>query len=287
MELYQLKHFIAVAEAGGFTKGAQWVAVSQPAISASIAKLEAELNVKLIERRHSQVLLTPAGMRLLEVGKAILQTCNAVKAEIKTIANHKSFRLGVLQLLFSGQVSQLLGSFRSANPGVAIEVVDGIWEQLFELLEEQELEAVLTIFNGKESKFASRVLFKVPYVLAVREDHRFAQRQSVSLIDLANEAFILPERCPCLQEVTNALATRGTKVRVVYETDRDDRALALVAAGVGVAFVPGRFEIPGVKQVPVSDLSISRTVGLVWPREREDDDLKQFIAFAESHCRAQ
>jgi DNA-binding transcriptional LysR family regulator len=287
MELYQLKHFIAVAEAGGFTKGAQWVAVSQPAISASIAKLEAELNVKLLERRHSQVVLTPAGMRLLEVGKTIVQTCNALKAEIRTIANRKPLKVGVLQLLSSGQVSGLLGAFRGANPSVPIEVVDGSWEQLFELLDEQELDAVLTIFNGKESKFAARVLFTMPYVLAIREDHRFANRQAVSLGDLTNEAFILPDRCPCLQEVTNALASRGIKVRVVYETDRDDRALALVAAGVGVALVPGRFEVPAVKQVPISDLGISRTVGLVWPRERDDGDLKEFVTFAESHCRAQ
>ena len=64
MELYQIKHFVAVVEAGGFTKGAERVAVSQPAISASIAKLEAELNVKLLERRHSQVVPTPAGNAL-------------------------------------------------------------------------------------------------------------------------------------------------------------------------------------------------------------------------------
>jgi DNA-binding transcriptional LysR family regulator len=287
MELYQLKHFIAVAEAGGFTKGAQWVAVSQPAISASIAKLEAELDVKLLERRHSQVVLTSAGMRLLEVGKTIVQTCNALKAEIRTIANRKPLKVGVLQLLSSGQVSGLLGAFRGANPSMPIEVVDGAWEQLFELLDEQELDAVLTIFHGKESKFATRVLFTMPYVLAVREDHRFAERQAVSLGDLMNEAFILPDRCPCLQEVTNALASRGIKVHVVYETDRDDRALALVAAGVGVALVPGRFAVPAVKQIPISDLGIFRTVGLVWPREREDGDLREFVTFAENHCRAQ
>jgi DNA-binding transcriptional LysR family regulator len=287
MELYQLKHFIAVAEAGGFTKGAQWVAVSQPAISASIAKLEAELDVKLLERRHSQVVLTSAGMRLLEVGKTIVQTCNALKAEIRTIANRKPLKVGVLQLLSSGQVSGLLGAFRGANPSMPIEVVDGSWEQLFELLDEQELDAVLTIFNGKESKFATQVLFTMPYVLAVGEDHRFAERQAVSLGDLTNEAFILPDRCPCLQEVTNALASRGIKVHVVYETDRDDRALALVAAGVGVALVPGRFAVPTVKQVPISDLGIFRTVGLVWPREREDVDLREFVTFAENHCRAQ
>src|SRR5580700_10099707 len=131
MELYQIKHFIAVAETGGFTKGAQRVAISQPAISASIAKLEAELDVKLLDRRSSPVVPTAAGARLLEAGKNILQTCNAVKAELKTIAKRKLLRIGILQSLFSGRVSRLLSAFRETNPHVPVEVGDGGWDQLF------------------------------------------------------------------------------------------------------------------------------------------------------------
>jgi DNA-binding transcriptional LysR family regulator len=290
MELYQIRHFIAVAGAGGFSKGAQWVAVSQPAISASIAKLEAEFNVKLLERRHSRVVLTAAGMRLLEVGKTILQTCNSLKAEMETIANRKLLRIGILQLLSTGRVSKLLTSFQRANPNIPLEVIDGRCDgscpsdQLCGSPLEGELDAALTIFNGNESRFANRALFKMPYMLAVREDHRFAERQAVNLCELANEPFIVPARCVYLQDVMNVLACRGIEIHVVYRTDRDDMALTLVAAGLGLALVPGHFQIPAVKQVPVSGLGISRTVGLVWQRERESSALEEFIAFAASHC---
>jgi DNA-binding transcriptional LysR family regulator len=133
------------------------------------------------------------------------------------------------------------------------------------------------------SKFATQALFKIPYMLAVPADHRFAQRQTVSAGDLASERLILPERCVYMLDVTNALASRGVRANVVYRTDNDDRALALVAAGFGLALVPSHLEIAGVKQVPVPDLAITRTIGLVWPRERENGDVKEFIAFAESH----
>ena len=159
MELYKIKHFIAVAETGGFTKGAQRVAISQPAISASIAKLEAKLDVKLLDRRRSPVVPTAAGTRLLEAGKNILQTCNAVKAELKTITTPNRLRIGVLQSLSNGCVSKLLSSFRRANVPVAIEVVDGSCEQLVKFLAEQELDTVLTIVGGDDLKIASRVLF--------------------------------------------------------------------------------------------------------------------------------
>ena len=94
MELTQIRHFIAVAETGSFTKGAQRATVSQPAISASIAKLEAHLDIKLLDRRRSPVVPTAAGARLLEAGREILQNCKAVKAELKTIATPKLLRIG-------------------------------------------------------------------------------------------------------------------------------------------------------------------------------------------------
>jgi DNA-binding transcriptional LysR family regulator len=284
MELHQIRHFIAVAEAGGFTKGAERAAVSQPAISASIAKLEAELHVKLLDRRHSPIVPTAAGARLLEAGKSVLQTCNAVKLELNDLAAPKLLRIGVLQSLSNFQVSNLLGSFRRAHSHIAMEVSDGSSEQLMELLAEWKLDAVVTTLDQGTSKFASRILFKQPYVLAVPLDHRFACRKCVRLAELEDEPFIVRTGCDTFQDASNALVSRGFRIRVVYKTAHIDRTLALVAAGIGISFVPAWLARPGVKRVQVPDLGFFRAVGLLWPPEREDGYLKQFITFAERHC---
>ena len=181
MEIYQIIHFIAVVETGSFTKGADRAAVSQSAISASVAKLEADFEVQLLDRRRSPVVPTDAGERLLEASKAILQICNTVKGELETIARPKLLRIGILQSLSSRHVSRLLGSFRRINSHVAIEVSDVPSEQLIELLAERQVDAVLTILDGAAAKFPSRVLFKEPYVLAVPLDHRLAQQERVTL----------------------------------------------------------------------------------------------------------
>ena len=283
MEIYQIKHFVAIVETGSFTKGADRVAVSQSTISISIAKLEAEFGVQLLERR-SPVVPTGAGERLVEVGMAILQLCSAVKGELETIAKPKLLRIGILQSLSSRHVSKLLGSFRRDNPFVAIEMFDGVGEQLLGLLSDRQVDAILTIFDDNSaSKFPSRVLFDEPYVLAVPEAHRFAQRESVNLSDLRSEPFIVRARCDRYHDVSDALESRGITLNVMYKTDQDDRALALVAASVGLALFPAHFEMPAVKKVAVSDLGLSRSIGLLWLREREND-LKEFIKFAESHC---
>jgi DNA-binding transcriptional LysR family regulator len=260
--------------------------VSQPVISASIAKLEAELDVKLFERRHSQVVPTAAGLRLLEVGKTILQSCNSVRAEIRAIADNKRLRIGILQSLYSGHVSGLLKAVRESNRDIIIEVVDGSLDELSGFLDDKEIDAALTILDGTEARFTSRALFTTPYVLAIRQDHRLAQRPAVALSDIASEPFVLPDHNPCLQHLTDALARKGIRIRAVYKTDRDDRALALVAAGLGVALVPSRFEFPSVTQIHVTDLCVSRTVGLIWPRHHNGTCLNEFIDLAESHCRA-
>jgi DNA-binding transcriptional LysR family regulator len=282
MEFYQIIHFISIVETGSFTKGAVRAAVSQSAISASIAKLEAEFGVQLLDRR-SPVVPTGAGARLLEAGKAILQICNTVKGELETIARPKLLRIGILQSFSSRHVSKLLSSFRYANSHVAIEVSDASSEQLFELLAGRQLDAVLTILDDGASKFASRVLFKEPYLLAVPENHRFAQRESVKLADLHDEPFIVRTGCDRFQDASSALISRGIKIRVVYKTSQIDRTLALVAAGIGLSFIPARLATPGVKMVQVADMDFFRTYGLLWSREREND-LKEFIIFAESHC---
>jgi DNA-binding transcriptional LysR family regulator len=281
MEIYQIIHFIAIVETGSFTKGADRAAVSQSAISASIAKLEAEFDVQLLDRR-SPVVPTDAGARLFEAGKAILQICSALKGELETIARPMLLRIGILQSLSSRHVSKLLGCFRRVNSHVAIEVCDGSSEQLVELLANRQLDAVLTILDDGAAKFASRVLFKEPYVLAVPEDHRFAQRESVTLADLHDEPFIVRTGRDRFQDASNALVSRGIKIRVVYKTAQIDRTLALVAAGVGLSLIPARLGTPGVKMVQVADMDFFRTYGLLWSREREGD-LKEFIKFAESH----
>lgn len=283
MELYQLRHFVAVAETGSFTKGAQREAVSQPAISASIAKLETELEVKLLDRRRTSAVPTAAGLRLLEAAKAMLATAKGVKAELKAMNAPRLLRLGILQSLSSQRVSKLLGAFRHANPHVEIEVVDGSSEQLNEWLADRRLDTVLTIIDGNSVKFASRVLFEEPYSLAVPTDHRLALQPSVEPADLHDEAFIVRTGTDRFQEGANALVAAGIRIRVAYQTDQFDRALALVAAGVGLALVPARFETPAVKLVPVAGLGIVRRYGLLWSSDRAATDLEEFIGFAETH----
>src|SRR5260370_15153283 len=103
MELYQIRHFAAVAQTGSFTKAAIRAAVSQPALSTSIAKLEEELGVKLFHRSPKAVTLTPAGRRFHMTAQEVLGACNKVKAELRASVPDRPLPIGVLRTWPSAQ----------------------------------------------------------------------------------------------------------------------------------------------------------------------------------------
>lgn len=90
--------------------------------------------------------------------------------------------------------------------------------------------------------------------------------------------------CEAFHDTTALLVARGIRTRLVYRTDYDDRALGLIAAGIGVAPVPALYEAGGVVKVRISDFPVARTIGIRWhPEAQENKFLKALIAFASSH----
>lgn len=283
MELYQIRHFSAVADTGSFTKAATRAAVTQPALSASIAKLEEELGVKLFHRSPKSVTLTAAGQRFQITADQILDACNKVKAELQATAADRPLRIGVLRTLPSAHLARLVESLQRGLAGTRVELVDGTREELDAQLSGRKLLACVSSRDGKKPGQRSIELLREKYGLVVSLQHRFASYRSIQLSDLSGERFIVRTHCETFRDTTRLLAARGIRSRVVYKTDQDDRALALIGAGLGVALMPSIFEAPNVRKVPVRDFHLNRMISLLWNADVVDDRLEQLIAFATSH----
>jgi DNA-binding transcriptional LysR family regulator len=284
MELYQIRQFVAVAETGSFTKGAARAGVSQPAISAAVAKLEEEMGHRLFDRRQGSVVPTTAGSRLLDAARDILLACNTIKSTLRAASAPQTLRVGMLRTLPTVHVVGVLHAFRQAHPDIQIELFEGPREELEKRLEQKKLDVCLTSLNDAAVSKTSVALFTEPYVLAVSQNHRFAKLRSVTLDDLQGEPFILRTSCETFQDTTALLIARGIRTRLVYRTDQDDRALGLVAAGIGVALMPALYKAAGVVNVGISDFNTKRTIGMRWlPQAEENKCLTAIIAFACSH----
>lgn len=283
MELYQIRHFVAIVENRGFTKAAARAGVSQPALSASIAKLEEEFGVKLLHRTPKTILPTEAGRKLLSTGRDILGSCNRIKAELRSAADDRPMRIGVLRTLPSAHLTHLLATLQSAWPGTTIELLDGSRETLGTQLSRGKVLACITISGEEREGVKSVELLREGYCLVVGRGHRFAGSDGITLDQLHGERFIVRTHCETFDSTTQALTDRGIKTHIVFKTDQDDRALALIGAGLGVALMPALFDGDLVKKVQVRDFHTQRIISLEWKADTVDERISNLISCIKGH----
>jgi DNA-binding transcriptional LysR family regulator len=284
MELYQLKHFVAVCETLSFTKAAGRCHVTQPALSGSIGRLEADLGARLFVRTKKSVSLTPAGQRLFSEGLRILQACNQVKAEIQG-SSATVLRLGILRTFPTRKLTRLITSLRNDLSGLEIEIAEGTAPELEERLAINKLDIALTILgDAPAADHREFPLTSERYLLYVAQEHPLANRTEVDLADLNGQNFIVRTSCETFATTTNIFREHGVRTRVVCRTQQDERALELVRAGLGCALMPELYDSPGVRKIAIRDYDMKRVVGLRWRAGGPAALIDQFCTFAATHA---
>lgn len=284
MELQQLRLFLAAAESESFTRGAERAFVSQPALSASVLKLETEMGVKLFTRNKRNVVLTPAGRKLLRRAKMIVGECAKAKHELKHHDVQKSLRLGVINTLSILRVSELIEQYRRENPELKLEVIDVSTSEMERLEREDRIDLALTVL-GKSSRLPrefiySQELFTEPYVLALPVNHHLSQSSSISLEQLAKESFIARSHCEHRYLMIELLKHHEIRLNIVYVTNQDDRAISLVESDAGVALIPQHYQSSKIVKIPLEDEPMQRTVGFEWAQKENIEEVQRFVDFA-------
>jgi len=284
MELQQLRLFLAAAESESFTRGAERAFVSQPALSVSISKLEAEVGVKLFTRNKRNVVLTPAGRKLLQRAKLIVGECARAKDELKQHDVQRRLRLGVINTLSITHVARLIEQYRREHPDLKLDVVDSSAAEMHKLESDNRVDLVLTLLQSNPQtsrRFnCSKEIFAEPYVVAMSRNHHLSRSPSISINDLDKEPFIGRSHCEHRKVMEGLLKQHNIRLNMAYITNQDDRALALVEADVGIAIVPEHYATSRITTLPlVEDLS-QRSIGFEWGESENLNEITQFVDFA-------
>jgi DNA-binding transcriptional LysR family regulator len=284
-ELYQLRYFLAVVETGSFTKAAARACVTQPTLSAGIKKLEGQLDTQLFHRSSRRVFLTEAGTRFVARAKSILFECNQAALELKAVEERAVLRLGVLRTIPCALISRLLRDFRREDAGAVIELFEGTEQEIANRLDEGSIDLAITILRGEAGE-GELVLFREAYKLALAADHPLAGRDVIAAHELAEDNMIVRSRCEVLSETSRHFTDANVRPRLVYRTEQDERALAMVAAGLGATVMPANYRHEGVVMVTFAGFDHARTVALVRSSHgmaQENRDLAaRFEAFTSS-----
>jgi DNA-binding transcriptional LysR family regulator len=282
-ELYQLRYFLAVVETGSFTKAAQRSGVSQPTLSAGIQKLEQTLEAQLFERGKRRVFLTSPGTRFLEHAKAIVAEAQRAMTDLKEVPKREVLSVGVLTTISAFEVHRLFNDFMRTHPKTIVELFEGTERELNSRLERELLDVALTI-QRPEQRGRGKPLYDEGYSLALSARHPLAKNAQVDVAALADEPTIVRTRCEVLGETSRFFTHHNVRPRLVYRTEQDERALAMVGAGLGITVMPDHYRAESVARVQLAGFERRRTIALVRGRKKPSPLLTSFSEFATSQA---
>ncbi len=234
--LRQIEYFLAAAETGSITRAAEAVHISQPAISAAIAGLEAQFGVQLFIRHHAQGLsLTAEGRRLGQEARAL--HAQALRLEAAGVALSAEIageiEIGCMVTLYSLVVPELMSAFRAENPSATLHAVPGNPAELLELLRQGKLAMVMTYDLDLPGDVDFLALAPLPPFAFVRADHPLAGRTAVRLQELADEPFVLLDLPLSRDYFLFLFHQAGLTPRIAARCPQLDMVRSLVARGEG------------------------------------------------------
>lgn len=270
MDRYLLRYFLAVAELGSFSKAAAKVNVTQPTLSVGIAKLEEQVGARLFERTTRRVSLTPAGSRFLTHARRITQEYEAALREVAEAPRLRRVRAGVLSTIPARDLERVVAHHAKHGGGEAIEILDSTERDIANRLSDGRLDVAVTILRPGLESFAQEELRTEPYVLFVGANHKLSGVASVDGGALAGETMIVRRQCEGLPEISRYFTNRDVRPSFSLRTLSDDRAMSMVAAGLGVTVAPASFKQAGIAAVELEGFKLSRDVGLVFSDRARD-----------------
>jgi len=283
MRYVQLRAFHHVALHGGFSRAAEALHLTQPAISDQVRKLEEDYDVILFNRRKKQVALTEAGQRLFEITRRLFEIEGQAH---EMLAESRALRSGALRMIADSvhHAVPILGRFRARYPGIELSIHSGNSEEVVSQLYDYEAEVGILGELPRGRDFEVIHLSSTPIIAFVAAGHPLARRRSVELAELAGEMLVLREHgSKTRQHIEAAAARRGVTLKATIEAEGREAVREIVATGGGVGVVSAAEFGPDGRlvAVPISDCDAQMDEALICLRERAGSKLiRAFLEIA-------
>jgi DNA-binding transcriptional LysR family regulator len=289
VHLRDLRYFVAVAEELHFTRAAERLHVSQPALSRQVRLLEHHLRCPLFVREPRVVRLTPAGDVLLSHAHDVLDRWDVAVAAVNETAaqDRRVLVVGIQTSVGRDLQRRTLAGFTDRQPDWRLSLRLCSWNDPTAGLADRSSDiAFVWLPLPADADLVTDVLYREPRWVALPDDHRLAEREVLEWAELLDEPFIaLPPSAGALRDFWLAADQRspGRPARIAAEAASAEETFELIAAGVGVVLLSAGnariYQRPGVCCVPVNDLTPSE---LAVARRRDDhrDPVRDFVAAA-------
>ena len=267
MDLKTLTTFIHVAELGSFTKAGVALGCSQSTISFQIRQLEEELEFPLFERINRTVVLTEKGREVLAYAHQINKLTAELKQNIQSdSARSVRIRVAMSDSLCNSLLEDNFQQFLQAHPGISLKIIAAGTEEMFRLLDHNEVDAILTLESH---------IYNTEYVIVREEkvEHHFVAAASSPLAglvriparELVQHPFILTEKGMSYRRLLDEqLAQQSLEIIPVLEIGNPHLICDLVQQGVGISFLPDFVTEKAVKAGKLVYLDVPEIQVNIW-----------------------
>ena len=280
IDLKSLRYFIAVAEAGSFSRAAERLNVAQSHLSRQIMRLEAVLGHRLFVRKARHVEITDVGQIFRRETDIIISKIDDLPERLNEAVNGASGSICVgvtLASSFHSLAATVIETVLRADPQLSFRFSVKPRMVLLESLADRSVQACFAYPpDGCPPEFRIDHLISEPVILAVPKRHRLADRSEAKLSEIADESFVLCERGANPEIYDNIMMScrkAGFSPRVIYHTPDPVSALLLTSAGVAITLVTASLRSVHADQlafIRISDATMDTTLALI---SRADEHL--------------
>lgn len=271
----KLETLLTVYEEMSFTKAANKLSLTQPAVSSQISMLEQQIGCTLCVRAKGQLVFTPEGEIAVTYAKRFKAIYSKMREEIdenKIAPTH--IKIGMTRAVESDSiVASAISQYINCNAGINITIFANTLKRLYEMLANYELDIIIIDAEPEHPHFSSRILDSDSVICIIGKDNPLAKKTSVSLKELKNERFIMrPPSSATRASFKAALESIHESIdnlNIILEVDSKTTIKLLVMKGVGISIMSKRNCLHDLNKhsyvgLPIEDLNLKRELYLVY-----------------------
>ena len=283
----KLHSLIKVVETGSFTRAAEQLSLTQPAVSQHIRSLESELNVRIFERKNNELHVTHEGETVIKYARRMLSLYNNLRKDLTSEKRQlTSLTVGITHTAESNAIAEALARYVNSRSGVTIKIITDSQSNLHDMLKNYELDFAIVEGKINDPSLKYLILDTDCLVLAVSPGHRLAQRGMVTIGELQKEKMIL--RLPdsgTRNLFVASLESQNLSIddfNVVLEIDNIATIKDLIRRDFGVSVLAKSACMDELKKkkivvLPIENLSMMREINIVYTQDFEHFQLLRDI----------
>lgn len=269
MEFDQLRYFLQIAERESFTRAAEDLVVSQPALSRAVARLEEELGQPVFERQVRRLKLTDAGLLLQSRARQILDLIDDTKAEISDDGESGRVRIAAIPTIAPYFVPDLLRRFSQCYPHANVVVQEDTTENTLRRCTQGEVDLAVLALPLSAKYLEVEPLFEEELFLVLPLEHPLVKKRRITTEDLDSQPFVLLDEAHCLSDQIITFCRQRSMQPVSVERANQLMTIQeLVALDHGVSMIPAmaRRIDQSDRRVyrSLADRAAKRTIAMVW-----------------------